>query len=72
MSNLSTATDQNQWKKAAAEAAAALVTSGMVVGLGTGSTAAYVVSELGRRVAHEGQNIEVIPTSQRTPEHAPS
>ena len=31
---------QNQWKKAAAEAAAKLVEDGMVVGLGTGSTAA--------------------------------
>ena len=32
--------EQNQWKKAAAQAAAVLVEDGMVVGLGTGSTAA--------------------------------
>lgn len=61
---------QNQWKKAAAEAAAKLVKSGMIVGLGTGSTAAYVVSELGRRVAEEGLRIVGIPTSERTAEQA--
>ncbi len=63
---------QNQWKKAAAEAAAKLVETGMVVGLGTGSTAAFVVSELGRRVAQEGLRIVGIPTSERTAEHARS
>jgi len=62
--------DQNQWKKAAAEAAAQLVKSGMVVGLGTGSTAAFVVAELGRRVASEGLRIIGIPTSERTAEQA--
>jgi ribose 5-phosphate isomerase A len=61
---------QNQWKKAAAEAAAKLVETGMIVGLGTGSTAAYVVSELGRRVAQEGLRIVGIPTSERTAEQA--
>lgn len=70
MSNSGPAIDQNQWKKAAAEAAAALVTSGMVVGLGTGSTAAFVVSELGRRVEAEGLQIVGIPTSERTAEQA--
>jgi ribose 5-phosphate isomerase A len=71
MSNAS-APDQNQWKKAAAESAAALVTTGMVVGLGTGSTASFVVSELGRRVASEGLRIIGIPTSERTAEQARS
>src|SRR6202161_869614 len=61
--NLST---QDQWKKAAAEAAAKLVESGMVLGLGTGSTAAFLVSALGRRVAEENLRILGIPTSERT------
>lgn len=66
------ASHQNQWKKAAAEAAAALVESGMVVGLGTGSTAAFVVSELGRRMTSEGLHFAGIPTSERTAEQARS
>ena len=61
---------QNQWKKAAAEAAGKLVKTGMIVGLGTGSTAAFVVGELGRRVAQEGLRIVGIPTSERTAEQA--
>jgi ribose 5-phosphate isomerase A len=63
---------QNQWKRAAAEDAAKLVESGMVVGLGTGSTAAFLVSALGRRVAKENLRIVGIPTSERTAEHARS
>ncbi|HYL68029.1 MAG TPA: ribose-5-phosphate isomerase RpiA [Candidatus Limnocylindria bacterium] len=64
--------EQNQWKKAAADAAAKLVQTGMIVGLGTGSTAAFVVNELGRRVAQEGLRIIGIPTSERTAEQARS
>jgi ribose 5-phosphate isomerase A len=64
--------DQNYWKKTAAIAAAKLVEDGMIVGLGTGSTAAYLVSELGRRVKEEGLRIIGIPTSERTAEHARS
>jgi ribose 5-phosphate isomerase A len=66
------ASEQNRWKKAAAEAAAKLVETGMVVGLGTGSTASFVVSELGRRVSQEGLRIIGIPTSERTAEQARS
>src|SRR5580704_4837443 len=57
---------QDQWKKAAGEAAAKLVASGMIVGLGTGSTAAFLVIALGRRVAEENLRIVGIPTSDRT------
>jgi ribose 5-phosphate isomerase A len=57
---------QNQWKKAAAEAAAKLVEDGMVVGLGTGSTSAFFVSALGRRIAEERLRISGIPTSEQT------
>jgi ribose 5-phosphate isomerase A len=57
--------DVDQLKLAAAESAAALVADGMVVGLGTGSTATFVVAVLGRRVK-EGLRIVGIPTSERT------
>ena len=58
--------EQNRWKKAAAEAAAKLVEDGMVLGLGTGSTAAYFVSAIGRRLAEDGLRITGIPTSEHT------
>jgi len=58
--------EQNQWKKAAAEAAAKLVEDGMVVGLGTGSTAAFFVQALARRMARERLRIVGIPTSRQT------
>ena len=38
-------------KRAAALDAVALVESGMVLGLGTGSTARFAVAEIGRRLA---------------------
>jgi ribose 5-phosphate isomerase A len=62
--------EQNDWKKAAAEAAAALVEDGMVLGLGTGSTAALFIEALGRRLAADGLRIAAIPTSRRTEELA--
>lgn len=52
-------------KQAAAESAAAQIMDGMIVGLGTGSTAAFAVSALGKRVA-EGLRIVGIPTSEAT------
>jgi ribose 5-phosphate isomerase A len=58
--------EQNQWKKAAADAAANLVEDGMVLGLGTGSTAAYFLAALGRRLAQGGLRITGIPSSERT------
>jgi ribose 5-phosphate isomerase A len=56
--------DETELKRAAAESAVALVTDGMVVGLGTGSTSTFAVSALGRRVK-EGLRIIGIPTSER-------
>jgi ribose 5-phosphate isomerase A len=52
-------------KRSAAEAAAALVEDGMVVGLGTGSTAYFAIEALIRRV-REGLRIEGIATSERS------
>ncbi len=43
--------------------AAQRVHSGMVVGLGTGSTAAFAIAELGRRQREEGLQIIGVPTS---------
>lgn len=57
--------DENQLKIAAAESAVTQVTDGMIVGLGSGSTAAFAVSALGRRV-QEGLRIVGIPTSENT------
>ena len=55
----------NQLKAAAAESAAALVEDGMIVGLGSGSTAALAVDAIGRRV-RQGLRITGIPTSEDT------
>ena len=52
-------------KLEAAERAAALVENGMVVGLGSGTTAALAVRALGRRVA-AGLDIVGVPTSEKT------
>ena len=56
-------------KKAAAEWAAALIEDGMVVGLGTGSTASLILDPLAARI-REGLRIVGIPTSERTAEQA--
>lgn len=54
-------------KQRAAVAAADLVESGMVLGLGTGSTASLIIRELGRRLAgRKLRGIRGVPTSQRT------
>ena len=50
-------------KQAAGVAAAALVESGQIVGLGTGSTAAFTIEELGRRVRQDGLRITCVATS---------
>lgn len=52
-------------KRAVAVAAADLVRSGMLVGLGTGSTAALLIDELIRR-ARSGLSIMCVPTSDRS------
>lgn len=56
-------------KRDAGEAAAALVQDGMVVGLGTGSTAYFVIAALIRRVG-EGLKITGIPTSEASARQA--
>jgi ribose 5-phosphate isomerase A len=61
--------NKDEWKRAAAAAAAELVTDGMVVGLGTGSTAAFLVSILGAKV-RAGLRILAVPTSEATRKQA--
>jgi ribose 5-phosphate isomerase A len=61
----SPAGDRDALKRAAAEAAVELVQDGMVVGLGTGSTATFAVEALARRY-REGLRFMGIPTSERT------
>ncbi|RZO41775.1 MAG: ribose-5-phosphate isomerase RpiA [Rhodobacteraceae bacterium] len=53
-------------KFSAAKRAAGLVQSGMKVGLGTGSTAAWLVKHLGQKISDEGLRIQAVPTSSRT------
>ena len=56
-------------KRAAGESAAEAVSDGMVVGLGTGSTAAHAIRDLGRQV-DAGLDIQGIPTSFQSRELA--
>ena len=57
-------------KKMAGIKAAEFVTDGMVVGLGTGSTAYYFVEEIGRRIKEEGLQIIAVTTSSVTSQQA--
>ncbi len=56
----------NLEKKNAGYRAAEYVQDGMVVGLGTGSTARYAVERIGQRIREEDLNIVGIPTSVET------
>jgi ribose 5-phosphate isomerase A len=60
------ASNQDRQKQAAAEAAAALVENGMFVGLGTGSTAAFAIAALGRRMREGLRIAAAIATSERS------
>src|SRR5499427_10592775 len=57
--------NRDELKRAAALRAIEEVEDGMVLGLGTGSTAAFVVEGLAARVA-DGLRVVGIPTSERT------
>jgi ribose 5-phosphate isomerase A len=51
-------------KELAARKAVEYVQDGMVVGLGTGSTAEFAIRALGERVKAEGLEIQCVPTSE--------
>lgn len=57
--------DRDALKRAAAEAAVELVKDGMIVGLGTGSTARFAIEALAER-HRQGLRFLGIPTSERT------
>lgn len=59
-------------KEIAAKSAASLVEDGQVVGLGTGSTAAFAIQEIADRIKGEGLDIIGIPTSIATERMAES
>jgi ribose 5-phosphate isomerase A len=61
--------DAEAQKRAAAARAVDFVTSGMRLGLGTGSTAQHFVELIGER-ARCGLDIVAVPTSQSTQDHA--
>ncbi|CAH9113970.1 unnamed protein product [Cuscuta europaea] len=69
----SPASTQDELKKLAAYKAVDYIQSGMVLGLGTGSTAAFVVAKLGELLSSGHlSNIVGVPTSKRTREQAAS
>ena len=57
-------------KKQVGIEAAKYVKTGMIVGLGTGSTAKFFVEEVGRRVREEGLRITAVTTSSATSRQA--
>jgi DNA-binding transcriptional regulator LsrR (DeoR family) len=63
--------ERDALKRTAAEAAVELVQEGMVVGLGTGSTAAFAIEALARR-HRQGLRFVGIPTSGKVGEGDPS
>jgi len=58
--------EQDQLKRAAAITAVAEVKSGMKLGLGTGTTTAFALDEIARRIRDEHLDVAGIPTSSRT------
>ncbi|MBF0240641.1 MAG: ribose-5-phosphate isomerase RpiA [SAR324 cluster bacterium] len=55
----------SEQKKRAAEKATESIKHGMILGLGTGSTAAYAVAKIGQMV-RDGLSVKGIPTSEQT------
>ena len=55
--------DRDAAKKAAGQEAATLIRNGMALGLGTGSTTAYALEAIGRRVQDDGLDVRGVPTS---------
>jgi ribose 5-phosphate isomerase A len=53
-------------KKNAALEAVKLVKNDMIIGLGSGSTAAYAIEEIGKKINHEKLHILGVPTSYQT------
>ncbi|MCK9182928.1 MAG: ribose-5-phosphate isomerase RpiA [Fibrobacteraceae bacterium] len=58
--------DLNALKKAAGERAANMIQTGMTVGLGTGSTATFMVARLAERIRTENLKVTAVSTSWST------
>ncbi len=65
-------TTQDQWKRTAGEAAVEFIEAGMVIGLGTGSTASYMIQALARRLQAGLKIVGAVPTSEATEQLARS
>ncbi len=61
--------DAEQGKRAAGEAAAALVEDGMILGLGTGSTARWFIAAVAGLV-RDGMQLQGVPTSRQSEQQA--
>jgi ribose 5-phosphate isomerase A len=61
--NVKNTQSNSESKKFVGIAAAGLIQDGMIAGIGTGSTMAFVIEELGRRVREEGLKLTAVPTS---------
>lgn len=57
---------QDTWKQMVGEEAAKLIEDGMVIGLGSGSTAKFMVYALARRIQNGLKIVGAVPTSQAT------
>jgi ribose 5-phosphate isomerase A len=58
--------EEKKEKEKAALSAASLIQDGMVIGLGTGSTAEFLIRRVGERIKEEKIKVFGIPTSLRT------
>ena len=65
-------TTQDQWKRIAGEAAVEFIEAGMVIGIGSGSTAAYMIQALARRLQAGLKIVGAVPTSEATEQLARS
>src|SRR5215472_6272390 len=63
-------TQRDTWKRLAGEAAANLIEDGMLLGLGSGSTAKQMIIALGSRIQQGLRIAGAVPTSQATEELA--
>jgi ribose 5-phosphate isomerase A len=57
---------QDQYKEAASEAAAKIVEDGMIVGLGSGTTATFFLRALAKRIARDNLHLTGIASSYQT------
>src|SRR5579863_2534107 len=57
---------QDTWKKMAGVAAAQLIEDGMVIGLGSGSTAVHLIYALAERIQNGLRIVGAVPSSKAT------